>query len=213
MPDIKDIVEKAKRTGRFDESGAMDQFFAKIIWPRVVSSPRIDFTTEDFESINEWAVKSWEPAVRHKYPNDAGSAIKRGITYGLSETAIERYWGLPEGSIFDRTIGKTADFDEPDLAKIGIPHVGIKASEAGLVPLVSRNRCYYQIFCIHTIDRTNWFKPKASTYVCGMADTKTIMNNMDPCLTATKTCTKSGFYGFDKLIPVPTDYKTLVKEV
>jgi hypothetical protein len=124
---------------------------------------------------------------------DSMSLRKRHFTGIFGEVALEEYLGIT--GIVDWTIGNSADYHRPDLNNIGI-NAGVKAVEFGLFPIVFKKNDGNEIIMI---------KKGNSACICGLA-TKDILNTyqsdsliMDSRLRARGT--KSGFYGFEHLLP------------
>ena len=129
---------------------------------------------------------------QHKVDNN--KEFKRFFTGYLGEAALEKLFGI---KIIDWTIGDSAIYHVPDIPGYS---TGIKTVEYGKFPVIFKNNFYSQIICV-TGPET-----KGLVYICGLA-TKEVLNKyqdidliLDPNLR--KRGTKTGFYGFDHLLPV-----------
>lgn len=147
-------------------------------------------------------VKEKNKEEHHK--NDGLNEIKRFTTGLLGEAALEKLFNI---KIIDWTIGYSDLYHVPDIPGY---NVGIKTVERNKFPVIFKNNYYPQIICVKHPDYDNLI------FVCGLA-TKDVLNQyqddeliLDPNLR--KRGTKTGFYGFEHLIPVNTlndlsDYK------
>ncbi len=125
---------------------------------------------------------------------DNTSEKKRFMTELLGEAALEQLLGI---DIIDWTIGDSSTYHHPDIPNY---RVGIKTVERGKFPIVFKDNYYPQIICVRSIHNDDVI------FVCGLA-TKEVLNRyqdddliIDPNLRARGT--KTGFYGFEQLIPV-----------
>lgn len=123
---------------------------------------------------------------------DEQSHFKRYYTGTLGEVAMEIFLGV--SGIVDWTIGSSADYNVPDMKKIGI-NAGIKTVNYGSFPVIFKNSFSSEIMMIRWKER--------HVYICGLA-TKEILNQyqsdeliLDRKLR--KRGTKSGFHGFEHL--------------
>ena len=99
--------------------------------------------------------------------------------------------------IIDWTIGYSGLYHIPDIPGY---RVGIKTVERDKFPIIFKDNSYPQIICIKSTKYNNLI------FVCGLA-TSNVLNNyqdddliLDPNLRARGT--KTGFYGFEQLVPI-----------
>ncbi len=155
----------------------------------------IEIDDATYTKVSDFAVelvkaKAKEP--HHKIDNQ--KEHKRFMTGFLGEAALEKFFGIP---VIDWTIGPSNFYNTADIPNY---YVGIKSVEYGKFPVIFKNNFYAQMICIRSVEKPN------NIYICGLA-TKDVLNNcqsteliIDPRLKARGT--KTGFYGFDKLITV-----------
>ena len=125
---------------------------------------------------------------------DSNKEVKRFTTGFLGEAALEKLFGIP---IIDWTIGYSGLYHIPDIPGY---RVGIKTVERDKFPIIFKDNSYPQIICIKSTKYNNLI------FVCGLA-TSNVLNNyqdddliLDPNLRARGT--KTGFYGFEQLVPI-----------
>ena len=160
-----------------------DSFVRVVLDPGYVSRIQ-NFVTELVEA------KSKED--HHKI--DSNKEVKRFTTGFLGEAALEKLFGIP---IIDWTIGYSGLYHIPDIPGY---RVGIKTVERDKFPIIFKDNSYPQIICIKSTKYNNLI------FVCGLA-TSNVLNNyqdddliLDPNLRARGT--KTGFYGFEQLVPI-----------
>lgn len=135
-------------------------------------------------------------ATEFHHQADPNKEIKRFTTGFLGEAAVEQLLNV---SIIDWTIGKSNFYHHPDIPGY---NVGIKTVEYNKFPIIFKDNRYPQIICIHSteIDRL--------VFVCGLATVDVLNTYQDDNLIIDSKLrargTKTGFYGFDKLIQVNT---------
>ena len=112
----------------------------------------------------------------------------------LDTFSLERDRGIP---IINWTIGYSGLYHIPDIPGY---RVGIKTVERDKFPIIFKDNSYPQIICIKSTKYNNLI------FVCGLA-TSNVLNNyqdddliLDPNLRARGT--KTGFYGFEQLVPI-----------
>lgn len=110
------------------------------------------------------------------------------------QAALEKLFGIP---IINWTIGYSGLYHIPDIPGY---RVGIKTVERDKFPIIFKDNSYPQIICIKSTKYNNLI------FVCGLA-TSNVLNNyqdddliLDPNLRARGT--KTGFYGFEQLVPI-----------
>lgn len=125
---------------------------------------------------------------------DSYSEVKRFTTGFMGEAAMECMLGI---DIIDWSIGYSGLFHHPDIPGYKI---GVKTVEYGKFPVIFKENPYPQIICIRSAKYHN------QVFVCGIA-TSEVLNAyqdidliVDPHLRARGT--KTGFYGFEHLLPV-----------
>jgi len=128
------------------------------------------------------------------HQNDNQNEFGRFFNGTLGEAALEKLLGI---KIIDWTIGDSVNYNYPDIPGY---NVGIKTCSWGRFPIIFKKNRYPQIICV--IDPNN----KGDVYVCGLA-TPEILNTCgaDELITSPQLKergTKTGFYGFDFLIPI-----------
>lgn len=129
-----------------------------------------------------------------EYKKDRFNKEKRFYTGTLGEAAIEE---LTQCQLIDWEIGNSSLFAEADLRKINLP-IGVKTVEHGSFPIVHKKAKRPEIICIKISYN--------QILICGYA-TKAVLDKYQddnliksPALKAKNT--KTGFYGFDSLIPI-----------
>lgn len=125
---------------------------------------------------------------------DHNNEIKRFTTGLMGEAALEKLLGV---KIIDWTVGDSSDYHRPDIPGY---RVGIKTVERGKFPIIFKENRYPQIICVRSD------KVEDLVFVCGLA-TPDVLNEcqsdsliVDPNLR--RRGTKTGFWGFHRLIPV-----------
>ena len=153
----------------------------------------IELTAADVELVREFA-KQFQKAksFEHLHQIDDEQEIKRYMTGFSAELALEKLLGV---KILDTTLGKSENYNHADLKDNGI-NVGIKCAHYGNYPVVFKKPYNAEIV---TVLRGN------KVYVCGVASIQTMLDYADDNLILNAKFrargVKSGFYGFDQLIP------------
>lgn len=153
----------------------------------------IELTAADVELVREFA-KQFQKAksFEHLHQIDDEQEIKRYMTGFSAELALEKLLGV---KILDTSLGKSENYNHADLKENGI-NVGIKCAHYGNYPVVFKKPYNAEIV---TVLRGN------KVYVCGVASIQTMLDYADDNLILNAKFrargVKSGFYGFDQLIP------------
>lgn len=153
----------------------------------------IELTAADVELVREFA-KEFQKAksFEHLHQIDDEQEIKRYMTGFSAELALEKLLGV---KILDTSLGKSENYNHADLKDNGI-NVGIKCAHYGNYPVVFKKPYNAEIV---TVLRGN------KVYVCGVASIQTMLDYADDNLILNAKFrargVKSGFYGFDQLIP------------
>lgn len=153
----------------------------------------IELTAADIELVREFA-KQFQKAksFEHLHQIDDEQEIKRYMTGFSAELALEKLLGV---KILDTSLGKSENYNHADLKENGI-NVGIKCAHYGNYPVVFKKPYNAEIV---TVLRGN------KVYVCGVASIQTMLDYADDNLILNAKFrargVKSGFYGFDQLIP------------
>lgn len=125
---------------------------------------------------------------------DGKNEYKRYYTGMLGEAALEELLGI---EIIDWTIGDSSNYHTPDIPNLKI---GIKTVEYGKFPIIFKSNYYPQIINIRT--------SKDTVFICGLATVETLNKYQSDDLIISpllrKRGTKTGFYGFNELIPFKT---------
>ena len=166
---------------------------------------RVKIDPNYVKKIEEFVTKLVKAKVKElHHQKDCENEIKRFTTGLLGEAALEKLFNI---KIIDWTIGYSDLYNIPDIPGY---KVGIKTVERNKFPVIFKKNDYPQIICVRSLDFKNL------VFVCGLA-TEDVLNQyqddeliIDPNLR--KKGTKTGFYGFEQLIPVCTlndilDYK------
>ena len=160
-----------------------DSFVRVVLDPGYVSRIQ-NFVTELVEA------KSKED--HHKI--DSNKEVKRFTTGFLGEAALEKLFGIP---IIDWTIGYSGSLSYSRYSRLSSWN---KTVERDKFPIIFKDNSYPQIICIKSTKYNNLI------FVCGLA-TSNVLNNyqdddliLDPNLRARGT--KTGFYGFEQLVPI-----------
>ncbi len=172
------------------------------IRPFSSSFERITFTDAQIKKATQWALEMEEQKLKERsWQRDSGSMIKRLVTGILGELALEQYLGM---EFVDWSIGKTVDYEKPDLSALGVD-IGVKSVEFSELPnsidrfpIILKQNTYPQAF--------TFYKPLQKTvFICGLATTD-VLNTyqtaalvLSPALRAKGN--KTAFYGFEQLLP------------
>ena len=156
----------------------------------------IKIDLEDIKKIDRFIkeIKRVKPS-ENNHKIDNSSLYQRFFTGTLGELALEKFLGV-EG-IVNWDVGDSKDFHKSDLKRIGLS-VGIKTVRYGQFPVIFKKNYNHEIIMIRWQSRY--------VYVCGLAK-KEILNKyqsddliVDPKLK--ERGTKTGFYGFEHLLPI-----------
>lgn len=122
---------------------------------------------------------------------DSGEEYKRFYTGFMGELALEELFGI---KIMNWNIGNSNKFNYPDIPNY---RVGIKTVEFPKFPIIFKNNYYPQIINIKVPD-------KNIVCVCGLATIEVLNKYQSDDLILSHRLrqrgTKTGFYGFSKLI-------------
>ena len=133
-------------------------------------------------------------ATENHHKIDSRQEAKRFTTGFLGEAALEKLFGIP---IINWSIGNSDDYHIPDIPGY---KVGIKTVERDKFPIIFKNNWYPQIICIKSTKLDNL------VFVCGLATQNTLNEYQDDDLildsNLRKRGTKTGFYGFEHLLPI-----------
>lgn len=135
---------------------------------------------------------------------DSRNEKKRFMTGLLGEAALEKLLGI---EIIDWSVGNSSLYHRPDILDYS---VGVKTVERDKFPIIFKENSYPQIICVR--------KPCTNAvFVCGLATVEVLNTFQDDSLILDENLrrrgTKTGFYGFDKLIPIRSleDLKYAIK--
>jgi len=167
----------------------------------------IELTPADVELIREFALQFQKAkSTEHIHQIDNEQEIKRYMTGFSAELALEKMLGV---RILDTSLGKSENYNHADLKSNGI-NVGIKCAHYGNYPVVFKQPYNAEIV---TVLRGN------KVYVCGVASVQTMLKYADDNLILNAKFrargVKSGFYGFEQLIPFKNlgELKTICKNL
>lgn len=136
------------------------------------------------------ATKATEP----HHQKDPRKEAKRFMTGFMGEAALEQLLGI---SIIDWTVGDSSHYHKPDIPGY---RIGIKTVERGKYPIIFKHNTYPQIICVKNLDVPHL------VYVCGIASPEVLNRYQDDSLILSPYLrargTKTGFYGFNQLIPL-----------
>lgn len=125
---------------------------------------------------------------------DSGHEYKRFYTGLMGECAVEQYYGC---KFVEWTIGDSDDYNHADLQAAGAD-VGIKTAEKYNFPVVHKSAYRPEIISIKLTD--------TEILICGLATVEVLNRYQDDDLIKSEFLkqrgTKTGFYGFNKLIRV-----------
>lgn len=123
---------------------------------------------------------------------DSGMEEKRWTTGFLGESAVEQFLKI---NFIDLSIGSSQNYHVSDLKKVGYD-CGIKTVEKEKFPVIFRKSYKPEIIVVKQSDRV--------FYICGLATVEVLnkYQSLDLILSPSlrKRGTKTGFYGFHKLI-------------
>ena len=136
------------------------------------------------------AIKQNEP--HHRV--DSGQEYKRFHTGLMGECALEKLFGV---EFIDWSVGNSNTYNVADLKALGL-NVGIKTVEFGKFPVVHKAAYRPEIICVKTSEK--------QVICCGLATTSALKLCQDDFLILSPALrargTKTGFYGFNKLIKI-----------
>lgn len=125
---------------------------------------------------------------------DSGQEYKRFSTGLMGECAIEKFFGV---DFIDWSIGNSNTYNIADLTALGV-NVGIKTVEMGKFPIIHKIAHRPELICIKRNETT--------IILCGLATIDVLNDSQDDNLILSPNLrrrgTKTGFYGFDRLIKV-----------
>nr|DAJ95802.1 MAG TPA: hypothetical protein [Caudoviricetes sp.] len=169
------------------------------------SFKRILLDLDYVERIENFVTKLVQAKAKEKHHKiDCKNEVKRFTTGLLGEAALEKLFNI---DIIDWTIGYSGLYHIPDIPGY---KVGIKTVERNKFPVIFKENDYPQIICVRSLERNNLI------FVCGLATEEVLNQYQDDELILDSNLlargTKTGFYGFEHLIPVNTlndlsDYK------
>ena len=173
----------------------MKELYEKYVVAHSNSFKRVVLDPQIVSQVKELANKIAMAKSQEKHHLiDSNKEAKRFTTGLLGEAALEKVLGI---SIIDWSIGDSNKYHTPDIPGY---NVGIKTVERNKFPIIFKKNHYPQIICIKSDRRDDLI------FVCGLA-TKDILNRyqddnliLDPNLRSRNT--KTGFYGFEHLIPI-----------
>ena len=180
--------------------------YEKYVDPYFEKFQKITLDDSVISRVKEFVIKLIEVKKKESHHIvDSGMEIKRWTTGYLGECAIEKYIGK---EFVDYTIGISKNYHVPDLSKLGIK-CGVKTVERGKFPLIFKKSYKPEIIVIKESDQ--------DFHICGIA-TKDILNKfqsdslvLSPNLR--RRGTKSGFYGFEYLLPPNSIMQWINKEI
>ena len=152
----------------------------------------IQIPSGDINRIENWVTKIVRAKMReevHRY--DGSREHKRWKTGRMGEVALEI---LFKKKFTDWSIGSSNQYSYADLKDLGV-NVGVKTVEYGSFPLVHKISHRPEIICVLYGNKV---------YVMGLATVDVLNTYSDQkyVKTASALDRKTGFYGFDKLIPI-----------
>jgi len=192
--EIKRIIGTAQRKDELPPN-----FFERILEPYLrsffVRSQLITVKMKDLVEVSrQKAAAKDEP----EYANDSNKLSERFLVGDIAERAIEIKFNLPPGSIVDPRVKKNRDMNYPDLSPLGYK-MGSKASQVHNVPMISPRIEYPNI-----ISLVNLIGGSALVAVLGVAEPCTVAEYGSPALLIdAEYRDKVGFYGLDRLGPLP----------
>ena len=131
---------------------------------------------------------------------DMGTFVRRETTGKYAEMALEQFLST---EFVDWSIGDSRKFNTPDLQPIGL-RCGVKACSimkgSSNVPLVPIMPSYPEVIVVVRPTQS-----QVNTYICGVATREVMMRHSNMTLIRSSNVRnlgkKTGFYGFDHLIP------------
>jgi hypothetical protein len=159
----------------------------------LLKAPYVDLDAKDAARLYKFAEEfQKQKAGEHVHNIDNEYELKRYITGFAAEIALEKFLGI---KILDTTFGKSENYHHADLKQAGI-NIGIKCSLFGNYPVVFNSPNNAEIITVLKDTRV---------YICGVATIKAMKEFSDENLILNAKFkargVKSGFYGFDQLIP------------
>lgn len=183
----------------------MDMLFREFCEPYQNDFIEVIVNETKVKKLNNFVKKVIHEKIKENHHKiDNKNEYKRFYTGMLGELALEQYLNK---NFVDLSIGKSSDYNSADLKKIGIK-IGVKTVEYGKFPVIYKNSYYPEIIILKTdINKV---------LICGIATVDVLKQyqNEDFILSPLlkKRNTKTGFYGFDKLISFKTieDIKKII---
>lgn len=171
------------------------QKFEEIVNPLLDRFVSVKIPSEKMERIEDFIIEVIEEKKKEKLHQLNGSNEEKRWRTGLTgEAAVEEYLGI---NIIDWTTGVSKKYSRPDIKGLGI---GVKNSQWGNFPLISKVNTYPQIICIQT--------GYDEILIGGVASVDVLNTYQDDELVldwrARYYARKTGFYGFEYLEPIDT---------
>ena len=170
--------------------------YETVVVPKLASYLTIEIPTDKIAKLTDFVTRlvEYKLATDKKYQIDSGELTKRCYNGFLGELAIETLTGI---DFMDWTIGHANAYHIGDLASMGY-NVGVKSSELGNFPVVPNNPTRPELICVIMSDTT--------VKVAGLAVKSVLFDYQSDALIKSGTLsakgTKTGFYGFEALIPI-----------
>ena len=152
----------------------------------------IKLSQGDRNRIENWVNKIIKEKMKEKvHQYDGSKEHKRWKTGRMGEVALEI---LFKKKFTDWTIGESENYAYADLKDLGVD-VGVKTVDYGSFPLVHKHSRRPEIICVTYGDKV---------YILGLATPDVLNTYSDPkyVKTASALDRKTGFYGFEHLIPI-----------
>lgn len=157
----------------------------------VLKCPVVKLTLEEYHKAVRYAANIKDPKSKEKHNKiDSDSIGNRYLSGVLTEMVVEKYLEI---SFNDwESIGKSSEYDEPDLRKLGLK-CGVKSSKFGYYPLIKEETGIPQIIVIQ-INQLEY-------RIIGCALPDVIEGHLDANLKYGSAFynSKKGFYGLDKV--------------
>jgi hypothetical protein len=187
-----------------------------LIQPRLLSQNIVELSPSDLKNIENFALRKAKAKDIEWNGVDASKRVKREMTGATVEYALLKKYGRE--SYFDNSIvARSSKKNYPDLLPLGAC-CDVKGSSVNNVPLIFKTSRSYvcdvgvnagkRYKCPNVIGVTD----TENVWILGLA-TPTVLEQYsdENLIIIAENTTKTGFFGFDKLIDLPHTWESFVK--
>jgi len=202
--------EKLSKTNRIIFNNFVTE---QLIQPKLIKSNQVLLTQSDWKKIEEFAKNKAKAKDIEWNGIDANRRIKREMTGATIEYALLKKYKR-EWQFDDSIVKKSSLKNHPDLLPVGVC-CDIKGSSVNNVPLIFKESRYYicgvgnhvgkRYKCPNVIGVTD----TKNVWLLGIASPEVLQTYCDENLIMiAENTTKTGFFGFDKLIELPNGWES-----